>query len=344
MKALKGTVTLFSALAVAQVLVMPMLAQSPGPVDTVSASVGPQKVKIVFVIMMENKNWTGNDAGASFGDPDLKDNPLAPYINGELFKTSAHPEQYYNPPGNHPSQPNYVWLEAGTNFGVVADTQPGQPQFFTQKHLVRLLQDAGISWRVYAEPDFGSPVFDTCPLDFSFLDVEHLAQVYFSDVNDGLNPESPECIAHVVPYYNLATDLADHTQARYNIIIPDLCHDGHEGISPCDSQEPADNTARGDEWLRKNVPVILQSDAYKNNGALFILWDEAEDSGEFADGPIPMFLLSPLAKGGGKAPYSNTIHYSHSSTLKTIQEIFGVGPLLGDAANPKTNDLSDLFQ
>jgi phosphatidylinositol-3-phosphatase len=333
MKALKGTVTLFSALAVAQVLVMPMLAQSPGPVDTVSASVGPQKVKIVFVIMMENKNWTGNDAGASFGDPDLKDNPLAPYINGELFRTSAHPEQYYNPPGNHPSQPNYVWLEAGTNFGVVADTQPGQPQFFTQKHLVRLLQDAGISWRVYAEPDFGSPVFDTCPLDFSFLDVEHLAQVYFSDVNDGLNPESPECIAHVVPYYNLATDLADHTQARYNIIIPDLCHDGHEGISPCDSQEPADNTARGDEWLRKNVPVILQSDAYKNNGALFILWDEAEDSGEFADGPIPMFLLSPLAKGGGKAPYSNTIHYSHSSTLKTIQEIFGVGPLLGDAAN-----------
>jgi phosphatidylinositol-3-phosphatase len=344
MKALKRTATFLSALAMAPVLIMPMLAQSAGPVDTVSASAGPQKVKTVFVIMMENKNWTGNDAGASFGDPDLKDNPLAPYINGELFRTSAHPQQYYNPPGNHPSQPNYVWLEAGTNFGIVADTQPGQPQFFTQKHLVRLLQDAGISWRVYAEPDFGSPVFDTCPLDFSFLDVEHLAQVYFNDINDGLNPESPECIAHVVPYYNLATDLADHTQARYNIIIPDLCHDGHEGISPCDSQEPSDNTARGDEWLRKNVPVILQSDAYKNNGALFILWDEAEDSGEFSDGPIPMFLLSPLAKGGGKAPYSNTIHYTHSSTLKTIQEIFGVGPLLGDAANPKTNDLSDLFQ
>src|ERR1700722_8635164 len=80
------------------------------------------KVKTVFVIMMENKNWTGNNAGASFGDPDLKDNPLAPYINGELFQTSAHPQQYFNPPGNHPSQPNYVWLEAGTNFGVVEDT------------------------------------------------------------------------------------------------------------------------------------------------------------------------------------------------------------------------------
>jgi hypothetical protein len=345
MKQSRTIAAALSSLVVAPVFfVTPMLAQLTGTADAASAHAKSRKVETVFVIMMENHNWTGNDAGASFGDPDLKDNPLAPYINGELFNTSAHPQQYYNPPGNHPSQPNYLWLEAGTNFGILADTQPGQPQLFTQRHLVRLLQNAGISWKAYAEPDFGSPVYDNCPLDFSYLDVEHLAPVYFNDVNDHLNPGSAECISHVVPYYNLATDLADHTQAQYNLIIPNVCHDGHEGVSPCDSQEPTDNTARSDEWLRKNVPVILQSDAYKDGGALFIIWDEAEDSGEFADGPIPVFLLSPLAKGGGKAPYSNSIHYTHSSTLKTIQEIFGVGPLLGDAANPKTVDLSDLFQ
>ena len=33
---------------------------------------------------------------------------------------------------------------------------------------------------------------------------------------------------------------------------------------------------------------------------------------------------------------------SHSSFLRTMQEIFGVGPLPGDAAN--ANDLSDLFR
>ena len=343
MKLSNKLTTVFSSLVVVPILAAtPLLGQSTEAAAASSAKW--HNVKNVFVIMMENKNWTGNDAGASFGDPDLKDNPLAPYINGELFKTSAHPQQYYNPVGNHPSQPNYVWLEAGTNLGVVEDTQPGQPQFFTQKHLVKLLQNAGISWKVYAEPDFGSGVFDGCPLDFSSLDVEHLAQVFFSDINDDLNTRSAECIKHVVPFYNLATDLADHTHARYSLIIPNLCHDGHEGISPCDRQEPADNTARSDEWLRKNVPVILQSEAYKDNGALFILWDEAEDSGEFSDGPIPMFVLSPHAKGKGDKPYSNAIHYTHSSTLKTIQEIFDVGPLLGDAANPKTNDLSDLFQ
>jgi len=51
-----------------------------------------------------------------------------------------------------------------------------------------------------------------------------------------------------------------------------------------------------------------------------------------------MIVLSPYAKGHG---YANTIPYTHSSTLRTIQRIFGVMPFLGDAAH--ATDLSDLF-
>ncbi len=313
-------------------------------VSTLPANAQMEKVKTVWVIFMENHNWTGNNTGAVFGAPDIKGSKLAPYINGKLLSTSAHAEQYFNPPRNHPSQPNYLWLEAGTNFGVLADTQPGQPQLYTNKHLVKLLEEADISWRAYAEPDFGSPVFDACPLDFKYLDVEHLAFVYFDDVNGGLNPQSTECKTHVKPYYQLSTDLADHTSARYNFISPNLCHDGHEGVSPCDSSEPTDNTQRSDAWLRQNVPMILESEEYKEGGALFIIWDEAEDSGKFSDGPVGMFLLSPFAKGGGSKPYSNSIHYDHSSTLKTLQEIFGVRPFLGAAAEEETKDLSDFFK
>ena len=61
------------------------------------------KVKTVWVILMENHNWTGNNAGAAFGAPDLKSNPLAPYINGTLLNSSAHAEQYFNPLGTIPA-------------------------------------------------------------------------------------------------------------------------------------------------------------------------------------------------------------------------------------------------
>ena len=52
-----------------------------------------------------------------------------------------------------------------------------------------------------------------------------------------------------------------------------------------------------------------------------------------------MIVVSPLGKSGG---YHNSIYYTHSSTLRTFQEIFGVRPFLGDAANAE--DLADLFQ
>jgi len=41
-------------------------------------------------------------------------------------------------------------------------------------------------------------------------------------------------------------------------------------------------------------------------------------------------------------PYASPVNFTHSSDLRTMQNIFHVGPYLGDAAN--ATDLSDLFQ
>jgi hypothetical protein len=90
----------------------------------------------------------------------------------------------------------------------------------------------------------------------------------------------------------------------------------------------------GDTWLANNLPNILKSCAYTNNGLVVIVWDEAEGT---SDGPIGCIILSPLAKKN----YQNTIHYTHSSFLRTLQNIFNVRPYLYDAAN--ATDLSDLF-
>ena len=109
--------------------------------------------------------------------------------------------------------------------------------------------------------------------------------------------------------------------ARYNFITPNLCHDMHD----C-------SVATGDTWLSIEVPKILGSAAYQH-GVLFITFDESETG----DGPIGLIVVSPFAKPG----YSNNLAYTHSSTLRTLQEIFGITPFLGDAAN--AIDLGDLF-
>ena len=276
---------------------------------------GACPIHTVFLILMENHDWSS-----------IKGSPSAPYINDTLLPNASHAEQYYNPPGVHPSEPNYLWLEAGTNFGIRNDRSPARNHQSTTSHLVDLLEAAGLSWRAYQEDISGLD----CPLtSVGLYDVNHDPFVYFDDVTQRNNSQAPRCIQHVRPHSELETDLINDTAARYNFITPDLCHDMHDACAPLN-----DPVQQGDTWLSTEVPKILASQAYLNNGALFIVWDE----GASGDGPIGMIVLSPKAKGRG---YANTVAYDHSSTLRTIEEIFGVTPMLGDAAN--ATDLRDLF-
>ena len=282
---------------------------TPTPTDATSN-------KTVFLILMENHNWS-----------DIENSSSAPYINNTLLPMASYAKQYFNPPGNHPSEPNYLWLEAGTNFGISNDDNPDANHQSTTQHLVTLLDNAHISWKSYQESISGN----VCPLTENGLYApKHNPMVFFDDVTNTNDPHSSYCIAHVRPYTELATDLQQNTQVRYNFITPNLCDDMHDDCAPLN-----DSVKQGDSWLAQNFPTILNSQAYKNGGIVFITWDE----GEGGDGPIGMIVLSSDAKGGG---YSNTIRYTHSSTLRTLEEIFGVTPLLGDAAH--ATDLRDLFR
>ena len=54
-----------------------------------------------------------------------------------------------------------------------------------------------------------------------------------------------------------------------------------------------------------------------------------------------IIISSRAHKNVGGIPYASPLNYTHSSDLRTMQEIFHAGPFLGDAAN--AIDLSDLF-
>ncbi len=201
------------------------------------------------------------------------------------------------------------------------DADPTVHVIHSKRHLVTLLDQAHVSWKAYEEDISGSD----CPLRSAALyAAKHNPFVYFANVQNS----TFYCSAHERPYGELAGDLRDHRAPRYVFITPNLCNDMHNTCSPIH-----DSIAQGDTWLKRSVPMILGSKAYKHGGVLFITWDE----GEGGDGPIGLIAMSPYTRKG----YASTRHYTHSSTLRTIEEIFDVRPLLGDAAH--ASDLRSLF-
>lgn len=223
-------------------------------------------------------------------------------------------------------------LEAGDRLGIRNDNPPAQNHQATTEHLATQLIAAGISWRTYQEDISGTD----CPLtDRMGYRPKHNPFVFFDDLTGTNDPMNADCIAHNRPLIELAPDLRSDRVARYNFIVGNLCHDMH------DSCPPTSNPIRqGDDWLSTIVPGILASNAYQQGGALFITWDEGEVRPNclLANCPIGMIVLSPFGKMNN---YSNMIMYDHSSTLKTLQEIFGVRPFLRNAA--RATSLSDLF-
>ncbi|MBK8742839.1 MAG: hypothetical protein IPM02_26665 [Betaproteobacteria bacterium] len=94
----------------------------------------------VFVIVMENHNWS-----------QFRDSPSAPYINHTLLPMASYANAYYTPPGVSPSLPNYLWMEAGTGFGIADDADPFVNAQDTTAHLVTKLAAAGVTWKSYQE-------------------------------------------------------------------------------------------------------------------------------------------------------------------------------------------------
>ena len=292
--------------------------------QTMSATIGEDSakarashaMKTVWIIVMENHDWDS-----------IKGSPSAPYINGTLLPMGAHAEHYASPYDIHPSEPNYIWLEAADDLQIRDNDDPAWNYRTTKNHLTRHLETAGVSWKSYQE----SITPGLCPIASSGrYGAKHNPMVFFDDVTDGRDPYSPHCLAHVRPYEELAGNLATGNVARYNFITPDLCSDMHDSVG-CATPDQVGN---GDAWLSREVPMIMASKEYQEGGVIFITWDESEGA---EDEPIGLIALSKYAKPG----YAGMIKYNHSSLVRTVQDIFAIRPYMRDANN--VAGLDDLF-
>jgi hypothetical protein len=355
----------------------------------------------VFYIDMENHNLT---QPASVTSPQqLLGNPAAPYLNSLMTPGNPNAAQtsyasnYYNVLYNnpsvsiHPSEPNYVWQEAGLA-GPLNDADPYPNNIVNAPNLSGLLQAAGIPWKSYQEdidltptsgsvnqpganaltstvapqdqwtvplksfsgtsPNYTNPYNGAHQNNFA---VKHDGQPFFTATNGSgttpnFSPSNPEAEFYA-PLQQLQTDLNNNTAAQYNVITPNQYNDMHSSLNTDFTYNGVTFThntdqqaiAIGDNFLSQIVPTIMASQAYRNNGVIVIWFDETEH-GNTTSFTIPEIVISPLARGNA---YNSTLAYTHSSDLKSMQELFGVsapgGAFLGDANTPGTNDLSDMF-
>ncbi len=139
--------------------------------------------------------------------------------------------------------------------------------------------------------------------------------------------------------------------AGYNWITPNQYNDQHSRLAggygifvPATDQSAI---AQGDNFLARVVPLIMASDAYEDGAVIVLWWDESE-GGDSPDFTLPFIVISKHAHANVNGlPYASGVEYSHSSFLRTMQEIFDVDPddgypFLGAAA--VANDLSALFK
>lgn len=266
----------------------------------------------MFTIVMENKSQS-----------DILGSPDAPYIN-QLVSQNALAKGYHDA-YVHPSEPNYIWMVSGENFGILDDDDPISHHIAATSHLVDQLEAAGLSWKAYEE-GMGAP----CGLvSHDHYAAKHDPFVFFDDVTgwDGqaFQPQL-RCNAHVVDYSQLDVDLAANAIPNYVFITPSLVDDMHDG-----------SIAAGDQWLSHEIPKILASDAFNHGGVLFLLWDEGGGS-IVADDP-PFLAISPNAKSG----FVSTTNYDTSSFVKTVQAILGVAPLPCAKDPASVSTMVDLF-
>jgi phosphatidylinositol-3-phosphatase len=338
-------------------------------------------IRHVFLLLLENQSYEVTFAPKS----------AASYLAHGLPARGALLMSYYAI--GHASLGNYVALVSGQapnedtqlDCPTFADFRPTASQLDAHgqlpgkgcvyPRLVPTLPDqleaAGLTWKGYMEDMGRDPTREsaTCghvpvgeaertnvasPKDQ--YAAKHDPFIYFHSIID----DATRCDRHVVNLERLPQDLsALETTPSYVFITPNLCNDGHD-------PECIDGRHGGlaaiDGFLRKWVPLIEASPAFRADGLLVITFDESDGSGPDGSSdccderPLPgaryrpgfggpgggrvgAVLLSPFIRPGTRS----VVPYNHYSLLRTVEAIFGL-PFLGYAAEPGLAALgSDVF-
>jgi hypothetical protein len=257
----------------------------------------------VFILLLENHSYA-----------QVIGNSSMPYLNA-LATSYAYSKAYYA--NTHPSIGNYIELTAGQ----VVTNNDTYTATISVDNVVRHLIAAGKTWKEYSE---AIPSLGYTGLDAGSYTEHHNPLSYYSDVRN-----SSTQLQNLVPFTQLATDLANHALPTYSFIVPDNADNGHDcptGIPNCTDNQ---NLAHVDSWLQANIQPLLSSSDFNapHGGLLIIVFDEGVDNVN-GGGQVPWIVVGPDVKRG----YSSTTVYQHPSTLRFMLSTLGLTTFPGAAA------------
>jgi hypothetical protein len=353
---------------------------------TIAAPASAASIGDVFVIAMENHNFIQPASLNASINPVYQD-VAAPYINSLVTPGNANAAQtswaknYVSVGASvHPSEPNYIWSEAGTNFGVQNDNQPysaGGTNQNTTQHLTGLMLQQGVTFKSYQEgidlqavggkltntvlpqSQWTSPIQNFSGTSSTYTNpyngsnqynyaVKHNPMAYFSDTNGGFDttPANPAAQFYA-PLEALQADLTDNTVSRYNWITPDQYNDMHTALSGGFTDPRTNIHYTGDQaqiaqgdYFLSILVPEIMASQAYKDNGTIVIWNDETEGCDTTDGTCTSMEIIISPLAKGNA-YVSAQTFDHSSDLLTMQQIFSVGPCLRAACS--ANDLADLF-
>ncbi len=213
---------------------------------------------------------------------------LEPFVK-QLTQQGALLSQYFAI--THPSQPNYLALMAGDDFGITHD----RPVQLNARHLGDLLDEQHKTWKTYAEGYPGDCFLR--PQAGGRYYRKHTPFLSFTNVTSS---PSTRCAQAVVNAKHFERDVALGQLPDFSLYIPDIRNDGHDtGIH------------FALQWLEGFLPPVL-----KLPDTLLIITFDEDDRRE------KNHILTLLLGAGVKPQAVSTRPYDHYSLLKTLELIF----------------------
>jgi hypothetical protein len=290
-------------LAAAMLLVSVCNAQTPIPPS-----------KHVYILMEENHRYT--DVLARM-----------PYLIS-LGNKYAHTLNYHADESG--SMLDYLWITSGSGEHAFGCSGWGCPSTVTSNNMYRALNKAGLSWRSYQET---LPYAGFMGPSSGLYVKRHNPAPWYSDI---INSKTEQM--KIVPFTQLATDIANNALPNYAFITPNLVNDAHNQVGTTDSLATADN------WLKTNLQALLNSAPFQpgGDGVLFITFDECDGAGSGLCGGNSELVYTAVIGPNVKPGAVSAVSYKHENVLRTAMVLLGLPSPYPQAAATAT-PMYDLF-